>query len=139
MDEIKKTQTNLDKKLKSVIKTEPSYDLFVAIHGFVKHIEFNPVLLKSITLNIKANRENNILAKYTYLKQIHQGIEDLSVQTNVDLGHARYAMIKDLNKIKKLDLSESNTLWKKRELSKKIAGEIHARISEHLTKLEKNS
>lgn len=135
MDDNKKSLIELNKRHNKVLKTEPSYDFYVAIHSFVKHVESNPVFIKSLTSNVKANTEANIPGKYSYLKQIYQGLEDINIKSNHDLGHARYAMIKDLNKIQKKELSENNTVWKKRELSRKLVGEIHDRLTNHFSKL----
>lgn len=136
MTSLEKTKSDLDKKFQKVSRTQASFDFFVAIHGFIKYVELNPSLALSLLHNTKVNREMNISGKYGYLKQIYQGLEDVNTRSNVDLGHARYAMIKDLNKIHNNDVSESNSLWKKRESLRKSVGEVHARLCTHLSKLK---
>lgn len=136
MESSKKTKSGLDKKLKKIQQTQAGFDFYVAIHSFVKFIESNPDLPKTLRKDVKVNRELNIASKYDYLKQVHQGIEDVNVRSNVDLGHARYATIKDLNKIRSNELSENNSLWKKRELLRKNVGEVHATLCTHLTKFD---
>ncbi len=120
-----KIKSDLDKKFQKVLKTPASFDLFVAIHDFIKCIESNPLFLNILSPRIKSNRELHIPSKYNYLKQIYQGLEDVNVKSNVDLGHSRYAVLLELNKIRNKDVSESNSFWKKRELSRKLASEIY--------------
>ncbi|MDP1688909.1 MAG: hypothetical protein Q8L47_02150 [bacterium] len=136
MESSKKTKSSLDSKLKKIQLTQAGFDFYVAIHSFVKFVESNPELPKSLRKDVKLNRELNIASKYDYLKQVYQGIEDVNVRSNVDLGHARYATIKDLNKIRSNELSENNTLWKKRELLRKTVGEVHTILSTYLTKFD---
>ena len=49
-------------------------------------------------------------------------------KSNVDLGHTRYSVIVELNRIQNNDVSDSNSFWKKRELFRKLAGEIYERL-----------
>ncbi|MEK9168243.1 MAG: hypothetical protein AAB698_00370, partial [Patescibacteria group bacterium] len=70
-------------------------------------------------------RELNIPNKYGYLKQIYQGLEDADIKSSADLGHTRYMVIQELNRIRNKDVSESNSFWKKRELFRKLTGEIY--------------
>lgn len=127
-----KLKIGLDKKFRKVLKTPASFEFFVAIHGFIKHIELNPVLANSLSSRLKPNRELNIPTKYNYLKRIYQGLEDVNNKSDVDLGHDRYAVLIELNRIRNNDVSESNSFWKKRELFRKLAGEIYERLSPDL-------
>jgi len=129
MKPIGKVKTDLDKKFQKVLKTPAGFDFFVAIHDFIEHIESNASLSSGLSPRLKPNREQNIPNKYNHLKQIYQGVEDASGQPGVDLGHARCMVLVDLNKIKNDDVSESNPFWKKRELFRKLTGEIYERLS----------
>ena len=124
-----KVKSDLDKKFQKVLKTPASFDLFVAIHDFIKIIELNSSLSNNLSHRIKINQELNIPKKYEYLKQIYQGLEDANSKSNVDLGHTRYAVILELNRIRNKDVSESNSFWKKRELFRKLTGEIYKRLN----------
>ncbi|MDP3947853.1 MAG: hypothetical protein Q8Q41_04165 [bacterium] len=124
-----KVKSDLDKKFQKVLKTPASFDFYVAIHDFIEHIELNPSLLGGLSSRAKANRDLNIPNKYSYLKQIYQGLEDADSKSDADLGHARYAVLIELNRIRNKDVSESNSFWKKRELFRKLAGEIYKRLS----------
>jgi len=128
MELLGKVKSGLGKKFEKVLKTPAGFDLFVAIHDFIKYIELNPRLLSNLSPRIKSNRELNIPNKYNYLKQIYQGLEDVNIKSNIDLGHARYAVLLELNRIRNKDVSESNSFWKKRELSRKLTGEIYERL-----------
>lgn len=123
-----KVKTDLDKKFQKVLKTPASFDFFVAIHDFVAHIESESSLLKVVLSKAGANLELNIPVKYGHLKRIHQGLEDAVSKSDADLGHARYAVLIELNKIRANDVSESNSFWKKRELFRKLTGEIYCRL-----------
>ncbi len=120
-----KTKSGLDKKFKKIVDTPASFDFFVAIHDFVEHIESNASLARGLSSRLKSNREFNIPNKYNHLKQIYQGLEDSHDTSGVDLGHTRYAVLIELNRIKINDVSESNSFWKKRELFRKLTGEIY--------------
>ncbi len=133
MKPIGKTRSGLDKKFQRVLQTPASFDFFVAIHDFVKYIELNPSLSGGLSLRLKANQELDIPNKYSYLMQIYQGVEDINIKSDVDLGHARYAVIRDLNRIQGNDVSESNSFWKKRELSRKLTDEVYKRLIMHLS------
>jgi len=124
-----KVKNDLDKKFQTVLKTPASFDFFVAIHDFVKHIELNSSLSGNLSSRTKANKERNILIKYDHLKQIYQGLEDANGKSGVDLGHARCMVLVELNKIKNKNIPESNSFWKKRELFRKLTGEIYERLS----------
>mgnify|MGYP001606982121 CR=1 FL=1 len=124
-----KVKSGLDKKFQKVLSTPAGFDFFVAIHDFIEHIESNESLSDNLSSRIKINREMRIPNKYNYLKQIYQGLKDAENRSNIDLGHTRYMVILELNKIRNKDVSESNSFWKKRELSRKLAGEIYERLS----------
>ncbi len=124
-----KLKSGLDKKFQKVLKTPASFDFFVAIHDFIKYIELHSSLLNNLSSRTKLNRELNIPKKYGYLKQIYQGLEDADSKSNVDLGHTRYTVILELKKIKNKDVSESNSFWKKRELIRRLTGEIYSRLN----------
>jgi hypothetical protein len=124
-----KVKSDLTKKFQKVLKTPASFDFFVAIHDFIEHIELNSFLATSLSYRIKTNLELNIPKKYSYLKQIYQGLEDANVESNVDLGHVRYMVLQELNRIRNKNFSENNSFWKKRELIRKMTGEIYARLN----------
>lgn len=126
-----KAQAQLDQKLKKVQETPVSFALYVAVHDFVEHIEAMPTGSKAIATYAKANKELNIPKKYDYLKQIYQGVEDIDLESNTDLGHSRYAVVKELISIRNKDVSESNSFWKKREAVRKLAGEVHLALCDN--------
>lgn len=128
MKSLTKTQSDLDKKFKKVLQTPASFGLFVAIHDFVEYIELNQSLSNLLSYRLKINQELGIPIKYDYLKQIYQGLEDINGASNADLGHARYSVIRDLNRIQSNDVSDSNSFWKKREASRKLAQVIYDRL-----------
>ena len=124
-----KVKNDLDKKFQKVIKTPASFDFFVAIHDFIEHVELNSSLSSILLSSTKPNREQNIPNKYNHLKQVYQGLEDVNGKPGVDLGHARCMVLVELNRIKNKNVSESNSFWKKRELFRKLTGEIYGRLS----------
>lgn len=126
-------KTGLDKKFQKVAQTPASFDFFIAIHGFIKYIELNALLSGGLSHRIKINRELDISNKYDHLKQIYQGLEDIQTKSNADLGHTRYTVIKELNQIKNNDYSESNSFWKKRELSRKLTAVVYERLGIYLS------
>lgn len=123
----------MDKKFQRVLETPASFDFFVAIHDFIEHIELDPSLSGGLSERIKANRELDIANKYGYLRKIYQGLEDINTKSNIDLGHTRYMVIQELSKIQNKDVSESNSFWRKRELSRKLTGIIYERLNAHLS------
>ena len=129
----RKAKIDLDEKFQKILKTPASFDFFVAIHDFIEHIELNPCLFKSLSSCIKSNQELKIPGKYSRLKKIYQGVEDASTKSSVDLGHERYMVILELNKIRNKDVSENNSFWKRRELFRKLTGEIYEVLSPNLT------
>lgn len=128
-----KRKADLDKKFKKVLETPASFDFFTAIHDFIKHIELNSFLSAGLSSRVKINRELDIASKYDYLKKIYQGLEDMNMKSGVDLGHARYMIIRELNQIKNKEILGSNSFWKKRELFRKLAGIIYERLNAHLS------
>lgn len=128
----KKAKRDLDNKFNKVLKTPEGFDFYIAIHDFVELIELTPCLLSNLSSCIKSNQELKISSKYKYLKKIHQGMKDVEVKSDVDLGHERYMTILELNKIKNKDVSENNSFWKKRELFRKSTGEIYEVLSLNL-------
>lgn len=137
MKQLEKTKLGLDKKFRIVLQTPASFGFFEAIHDFVKYIELNPSLSGGLSLRIKANRELDIQNKYGYLKQIYQGVEDIAIDSNADLGHDRYSVIRDLSRIQSNDVSDSNAFWKKRELSRKLTDEVYNRLITYLSEAKK--
>jgi len=124
----KKIKIDLDKKFRKVIKTPASFAFFMAIHDFVKYIELSSVLSKSLSYNIKTNRDLGIPVKYGYLKQIYQGIEDANTNSDDDLGHERHAIVRDLNLIQKEETFDRNMFWKKRETFRRLTVQIFERL-----------
>ena len=118
---------SFDQKFQTVLKTPAGYAFFVAIHDFIEHIELHPTLAKAISL--RPNKELDIPKKYAYLKQIYQGLEDINSESTADFGHSRYMVIRELDRIKNKETSESNSFWKKRELFRKLVNEIYAGLS----------
>ena len=127
-----KTKSGLDEKFKKISKTPAGFDFFVAIHDFVEHIELNPSLSKNLSSFMKANQELRISGKYGNLKKIHQGMKDANTKSKADLGHDRMMVLVELNKIKNNDVSENNSFWKKREIFRKVTGEIYEILSPNL-------
>lgn len=136
MKSLEKTKSGLDKKFQKVLQTPASFDFFVAIHDFIQYIELNQSLSDILSHRLKANRESGIPIKYDYLKQIYQGVEDINSRSNVDLGHARYSVIRDLNRIQSKDVSDTNSFWKKREVSRRLTDEVYKRLTAHFSKLK---
>lgn len=122
---LEKTKSDLDEKFQTVLKTPASFAFFVAIHDFIEHIELNPSLSKNLSSFIKSNQGLKIPGKYSHLKKIYQGLEDVNIKSNDDLGHERYMVLVDLKKIRNKDISGGNSFWKKRELFRKLTGEIY--------------
>lgn len=124
-----KPQEGLESKFQKVLKTPAGFEFFMAIHDFIEHIEATAGLCERLSTRIKSNRELRIPKKFGCLKQIYQGLEDISIQTNDDLGHERYMICVDLNKIRNNILSDSNSLWKKREAFREMTKDIYARLN----------
>jgi len=128
-----KTKSDLNKKFQKVLKTPASFAFFMAIHDFIKYIELDSALSDSLSYRMKINRDIGIPAKYGYLKQIYQGIEDTNVQSSDDLGHERYMIMCDLNRIQNKETFEHNLFWKKREVFRKLTAEVYERLNVHLS------
>jgi hypothetical protein len=137
MNDTAQKKSDLKKKFEKVQNTPPSFELFVAIHDFIEHIESDAALVKALKGRVKANKELDVATKFGYLKQIHQGLEDLEIKTTADLGHARYSVVRELSHIKQNDVSESNSFWKRREFSKRLAGVIYGRLDAYLSETER--
>lgn len=133
MKTLAKKKLDLDKKFKRVLETPASFDFFVAIHDFIEYIELNSFLAKGLSGRIKANREMDIMNKYDYLKKIYQGLEDINIKSTVDLGHSRYMVIQELSRIQNKETSESNSFWRKRESSRKLASAVYERLNVYLS------
>lgn len=136
MEKLEKTKFDLGKKYRKVFKTPAGFAFFVAIHDFIKYIELNSALSDTVSTNTKINRSMGLLAKYGYLKQIYQGIEDIRTQSNVDLGHERYMIICDLNRIQDERALETNSFWRKRESFRRSTTEVYERLRVHLSESE---
>jgi len=132
MNSLEKAKSDLDEKFQKISKTPPSFNFFVAIHDFIEVIELNPYLSRNLSSCIKSNQKLKILSKYSHLKKIYQGLEDANVKSNVDLGHERYMVIIELNKIKNKDFSGGNSFWKKRELFRRLTSEIYEVLNPEL-------
>lgn len=128
MELLTKTKLDLDKKFQKVLQAPEDFGLFEAIHDFIEHIELNPAFSSGLSERTKINRELNISTKYGYLRQVYQGLEDAEIKTTKDLGHARYMNIRDLNRIKNQEFSDTNFFWKKRAVFRKLAGEVYERL-----------
>lgn len=137
MNPLDKEQSDLEQKFRKVLETPASFDFFVAIHDFIEYIERTPVFSKALSSRIKANRDLNIPTRYAYLKQVYQGLEDVHVRSNEDLGHARYMVIRELSQIQNNEASDSNSFWRKRELLRRLVGEIYKRLTAHSPSVEK--
>ena len=120
MKAMTKDQDILKKRMEAVTATPDGFEFFIAIHDFVGQVEKHP-LFKGLSLP----------AKYSQFKQIYQGIEDLALKGDHpdDLGHDRYMVIQDLLRIKKKDVSDSNSLWKKREMLRRFAADIYKMLT----------
>ncbi|MBI5420907.1 MAG: hypothetical protein HZA35_01170 [Parcubacteria group bacterium] len=133
MKALNQRKLDLDRKFKGVLETPAGFDLFIAIHDFIEHIEHDAVLSKGISNRSRVNQELDIITKYGYLRKIYQGLEDINIKSNTDLGHERYMTIRELTKIQKKDVSDSNSFWKKREVSRRLTGIVYERLSAYLS------
>lgn len=126
-------KSGLDKKFQKVLRTPASFAFFVAIHDFIEYIELNSIFSTGLSSRMKINRDLSIPTKYSHLKRIYQGLEDMGSKSNNDLGHERYMVVCDLNLIKNKEVSENNSFWKKRELFRKLAIDIYKRLNTYLS------
>jgi hypothetical protein len=128
-----KIKSGLDQKCSEVRETPASFRFFVTLHDFVKYVESTPSFGVFFGSAKKGNRAAEISPKYSVLKQVYQGIEDIDIHTAADLGHDRYVAIRELNLIRKEDVSENNSFWKRREALRKLVGEIHETLYGYLS------
>lgn len=128
---VSKHINRLDQHFQKITETPAGFEFFVAIHDFIACVEANSVFLKNIASRPKKeDKELNMPTKYSYLRQIYQGLEDAVAKTTEDLGHARYMAVLDLNRIRNKELTESNFFWKKREVFRKLAAEVYGKLKE---------
>lgn len=128
-----KIKTGLDQKVKKVREAPEGFTFFVSLHHFVEFVESTPSFAIFFNSTGKGSRAAEISPKYAVLKQIHQGIKDLDVRTTDDLGHDRFVAIRELSLIRKADLSENNTFWKRRVSLRKLVGDIHKTLDAYLS------
>ena len=132
----KTIKSTLDQKIKEVRETPASFPFFVSLHDFVQYIESIPSFGVFFSGTKKGSRAKELSAKYAMMRQIYQGIEDIDVDTKDDLGHDRYAAIRDLSLIRSKNVSENNLFWRQREPLRKLAGDIHATLHTYLSEQE---
>jgi len=130
MQHTSNAKETLELKFKKVKETSASFDFFISIHDFIGFIESDASF--AIFLGAKAKRSKEIPPKYFYLKQIYQGIEDIDETSNADLGHDRYVAIRELGMIRRNDVSDNNSFWKRRELFRKLSSEVYKILDAHL-------
>ena len=118
---LEQKKRNLSRRFNKVLKTPASFDFFVAIHHFVEQVE---ACLPIARMKLPPN--------YKQLRQIYQGVEDTDAAEAGDLGHERYMVIQDLIRIRKEEVSESNPIWKKREVLRSLSVEVYETISASL-------
>lgn len=123
----------LNRKLKVVRETPASFPFFVSLHDFVQYIESTPSFAVFFSSAKKGSRASELSPKYFIMKQVYRGIEDMDLRTTDDLGHDRYVAIRELGRIRNKEVSESNSFWKRRELLRKMAGEIHKTLCGYLS------
>ncbi len=126
-------QITLNNRFKEVNDTPAGFAFFVSLHDFVGYIESAPSFADFFAGAEKGGRTEEFLPKYSVMKQVYQGIEDINAPQDGDIGHDRYTAVRELNAIKKNDVSDSNGLWKRRETLRKLAGDVHAKLSAHLS------
>src|SRR3989338_775086 len=107
----------LDRRFQKVLATPASFDFLVAIHDFVQYIELSSL-------------SKRLPIQYAHLKQIYQGVKDSGAKSKGDLGHARYMVIHDLNRIQNNEFSQNNLFWRKQEFFRKLAIEIHEKLNQ---------
>ncbi|KKS99352.1 MAG: hypothetical protein UV75_C0006G0041 [Candidatus Giovannonibacteria bacterium GW2011_GWA1_43_15] len=106
----------LDRRFQKVLATPASFDFLMAIHDFVQYIELSSL-------------SKRLPIQYAHLKQIYQGVKDSGAKSKGDLGHARYMVIHDLNRIQNNEFSQNNLFWRKQEFFRKLAIEIHEKLN----------
>ena len=135
MPDTKQIKEGLDKKLKKVRETPENFALYVSLHDFVHYIESIPSFAPFFD-DSRKGRAKELPIKYSFLKQVYQGIEDIDVKTTDDLGHDRFVAIRELTLIRANNLSENNSFWKKRELFRKLVNEVHTTLHAYLAGAE---
>ena len=128
-----KIKLALNRKLKKVRETPASFTFFVSIHDFVQYVESTPSFKVFFSGVKKGSRASEIPSKYSVLKEIYQGIEDIDIKATNDLGHNRYVAIRDLNFIRNNNFSDNNSFWKHREILRKVACDTHQAIYNYLS------
>lgn len=136
MRSTKNIKSVLDRKLKKVYETPAGFTFFVSLHDFVQYVESTPSFDVFFGNAKKKKRAAEIPSRYLVLKQIYQGIEDIDVHTADDLGHNRYVAIRELSLIRNKDFSENNSFWKRREVLRKLVGDIHETLHGYLSELD---
>jgi len=132
-----KIASTLDQKIKKVRETPEGFAFFVSLHNFVEFIEATPSFaVFFIAAKKKGSRSGEISSKYSILKEVYQGIEDIDVKTTADLGHDRFVAIRELGLIRDNNLSNNNSFWKRREFLRKLTNDIHETLRNHLSVLE---
>lgn len=131
MKSLRKAKLKLDNKFQKIADTPASFAFFVAIHDFIECVEMDPALSQGFA-RLKINREKDLSTRYARLRQIHQGVKDLGTPSSEDLGHDRNVVVRDLVRIRKQETSDGNSFWKKRELWRRLAAEVHGNISAQL-------
>ncbi len=129
-------KTMLEKKEKKVREAPADFAFYTSLHDFVEYIESTPSFDVFFHGPKKGSRARDLAPKYFVLKQVYQGIEDIDIRTTDDLGHDRYVAIRELGLIRKKDISENNSFWKRRDLLRKVAGEVHKTLDEYLSEIE---
>ncbi len=132
MGTAEKIKSTLDQKFKKVNETPAGFSFFVSLHDFVEYVESTPSFNAFFGTAKRGSRAAEISPKYSILKQVHQGIEDIDVNTTDDLGHDRFVAIRELTLIRKKDTSENNSFWKKRDFLRKLTGDIHRTLNAYL-------
>lgn len=126
-------KATLDQKFHQINDPSMGFSFFVSIHDFVGYIESAPLFSIFFTGSPKKGQASELTAKYLILKQIYQGVEDIDAHTKTDLGHDRHVAIRELSQIRNKDFSEgNNSLWRRRELIRRITGETYKTLSKHL-------
>jgi len=129
-----KVKLGLEKRLKEVHDTPAGFGFFVSLHDFVEYIESAPSFAPFFSGKKKGSQASKLSLRYSVMKQVYQGIEDIGGHGAKDLGHDRYVAIHELTSIKNKDVSENNSFWKRRELLRKVAGETYETLQSYLSK-----
>ncbi len=136
MEQVSKVKSTLDRKSKEINETPESFAFFVLLHDFVKYVESTSLLDVFFGKVKKGSRASEISPKYLILKQVYQGIEDLDLHSKDDLGHDRYVAIRELSLIRDKNFSGTNSFWKRREILRKLTGEINLTLQTYLAELD---